>query len=50
MSKAGAVQRITVLKEWLQQMERESKTFNRYRKTVKRDDDAEDVGPIKKRE
>ena len=50
MSKAGAVQRITVLKEWLQQMERESQTFNRYRRTVKKEDDAEDTKPIKKRE
>jgi hypothetical protein len=49
MSKTSPIQRLTVLKEWLQQMERESRGYKRQRKTFKRVDD-DDEAPIKRDE
>lgn len=49
MSKTSPIQRLTVLKEWMQQMERDSRGYRRPRKTFKRIEEDEDA-PTKKEE
>lgn len=49
MSKSSQIQKLIVLREWIQQMERDSKTFRRHRKAATRIDD-DDEAPIFKKE
>jgi len=41
MSKTSAIQRIETLKGWMFQMEREGKTFKRYRKVIQNKEEEE---------
>lgn len=50
MSKSSQIQKLIVLKEWIQQMERDSKNFRRHRKTVRRVEDDDETPTFKKEE
>ena len=48
MSKSSPIQKLIVLKEWIQQMERNSKSYRRHRKTVKSLEDDDETPTFKK--